>query len=480
MSAASNTLSSAYRMIINGRRVPGAGTLEVIDPATEAVLAICPRADRKQLNEAVAAANSAFAGWAAVPIGERRRLLLQATEAVEARADELAQLLTSEQGKPVAEARGEIAGSVYLMRAIANIDLATEVLKDDDTGRVIAHYTPLGAVATITPWNYPIMILVVKLISALLAGNTVVAKPAPTTPLSSLVLGEILNDVLPPGVFNIIVDQNDLGAALTEHPGIAKVSFTGSTATGRKVAASAASVLKRVTLELGGNDAAIVLDDVEPREVARKLFAGAMVNAGQVCAAIKRVYAPAALYDAICDELAALARRAIVGEGTRPDVQIGPLQNRQQFERVKTLIEDARLRGNVIAGGAVVDRPGYFIQPTIVRDLPDDARLVREEQFGPVLPVLSYTSIDEVIARVNDTEFGLTGTIWTNHPQRGLEVAMRVNAGTLWVNQHMTGDPLIPFGGAKQSGIGRELGVDGIKEFTQAHVIFEAPKTQPS
>jgi acyl-CoA reductase-like NAD-dependent aldehyde dehydrogenase len=469
--------TNGYHMIIGGARVLGASSIDVINPATEKVLATCPRADIGLLEEAVAAAKAAFPGWAALPMATRRVQLMRIADAMEARAEEIAQLLTAEQGKPLADAMNEVGGSIYMLRGIAALDLPLEVVKDDDTGRVIRHRTPLGVVAAITPWNYPVFILVVKAVSAILAGNTVVAKPAPTTPLSSLVVGSIFNDVLPRGVFNIIVDQNDLGGLLTKHPDVAKVSFTGSTLTGKKVAESGASTLKRITLELGGNDAAIVLDGVDPKKVAQQLFNGAMVNAGQVCAAIKRVYAPESIHDSLCDELAALARQAIVGDGMKQGVQIGPLQNKQQYEKVKEIIEDARRRGKIIAGGYLLDGPGYFIPPTIVRDLPDDARLVREEQFGPVLPVLQYKTLEECLERVNDSDYGLTGTVWAADPQRGLEIAMKVNSGVVWVNQHMTVDPLIPVGGAKQSGIGQELGLDGVKEFTQSHMIFEAPGT---
>jgi acyl-CoA reductase-like NAD-dependent aldehyde dehydrogenase len=270
---------------------------------------------------------------------------------------------------------------------------------------------------------------------------------------------------------NVIADMNDLGDALTSHPDVAKVAFTGSTATGRKVMASVAGTLKRLTLELGGNDAAIVLDDVDPKEVAGKIFNGAMVNSGQVCLAIKRVYAPDSLYEALCSELARLAESAVVGDGLKEGTEFGPLQNKAQFEKVQAFIEDARLNGKIIAGGRRTAGPGYFVSPTIVRDIPDDARLVREEQFGPVLPVLRYSSLDDAIARANDSEYGLGATVWSSNPERAYQVALRIDSGTVWVNKHLDLSPEIPFTGAKQSGHGTEMGQEGLEEFTQAKVI---------
>jgi acyl-CoA reductase-like NAD-dependent aldehyde dehydrogenase len=318
------------------------------------------------------------------------------------------------------------------------------------------------------------ILLAVKMAPALLVGNTLVIKPAPTTPLTTLLLGEICQEHLPAGVVNVITDRNDLGGLLTGHPDVAKVAFTGSTATGKKVMASAAGSLKRLTLELGGNDAAIVLDDADPKVVAPKIFAGAMLNAGQVCLAIKRVYIHESLYEETCAELAALAEAAVVGDGRNASTEIGPLQNKAQYERVKTLIDESRREGKVIAGGEATEGPGYFIRPTLIKDIPDGARLVREEQFGPVLPLLSYQSIDEVIERANDSVYGLGGTIWSANPERALAVALRIDTGVVWVNCHMSLTPDIAVGGSKQSGIGAEQGLEGLEEFTQRHVVWVA------
>lgn len=463
----------AYHLIINGRRVEGASKMDVLNPATEEVLASCPCADEAQLNDAVAAARAAFPGWSALSLDERRTAIAALADAIEADIDALSRLLTAEQGKPLAFAHAEIDRAVASMRAVLALSLDTRTLRETDAGRFLEQRRPLGVVAAITPWNFPVMMLTNKITSALFAGNTVVAKPAPTTPLTSLRIGEMAINCLPPGVLNIIADRNDLGGLLTNHPDVAKISFTGSTATGKKVMANAAETLKRVTLELGGNDAAIVLDDVDPVTTARSLFQGAMFNSGQVCVAIKRAYVPDVHYDTVCDELASLASAAVVDDGTKQGTQLGPVQNKAQYDRVRDLIADAAQSGTVI-GGETPDRPGYFIRPAIVRDIDDNARIVREEQFGPVLPVLRYTDIDDVVERANSTSYGLGGSVWSSDPDRAMAVAQRVNSGVTWVNSVLVMDPDVPFGGARQSGIGVEMGQAGLEEFTQRHVIFVA------
>jgi acyl-CoA reductase-like NAD-dependent aldehyde dehydrogenase len=458
-------------LLINGALVEGASRLEVINPATGLSFATIARADEAQLEAAIAAAKTAGPAWAALGWEARGALLARLSDAIEAQKDDFAKLLTTEQGKPLKQAMGEVIGGIYQLRHYAAQRLEPKVLRETDSVRIIEHRTPLGVVAAITPWNFPFLMLTQKLGPALIAGNTVIAKPAPTTPMCALKIAELAADILPAGVLNVIVDNNDLGGQLSNHPDVVKISFTGSTATGKKVYAAGADAMKRITLELGGNDAAIVLDDVDPKAIAPKLFNGAMVNAGQVCLAIKRVYAPSAIYDELCSELATLAKNAVVDDGLNQGSQIGPVQNRMQFEKVCGFLEDAQANGTVLAGGKPLDRDGYFIAPTIVKDIPDDARLVREEQFGPVLPVLKYDDIDDAISRANDSEYGLGGTIWSNDVGRGVEVAMKINSGTVWVNKHLDLPFDIPFGGSKQSGIGREGGDEGLFAYTQAHVV---------
>lgn len=468
-------MDKQYKLLIGGELIDGASTFDVVNPATGKAFAQCPKASETQLDQAIAAAKAAFPGWAAKSFDERGDALNRLADALEARMGEFATLLTSEQGKPTDQAMGEIIGCTFVLRAFAARRPQDKVLRDEGGNTVIEHRTPLGVIAAITPWNFPLILLMNKLGPAMITGNTLIVKPAPTTPLTTVLFGELARDILPAGVFNVICDENELGPVLTAHPDVAKVAFTGSTATGKKVMASAAAMVKRVTLELGGNDAAVVLDDVDPKAIARKVYEGAMANAGQICVAIKRAYVPANMYDAFCEEVARLASEAIVDDGAKQGTQIGPIQNRQQFERVKELIEDAKQHGTVIAGGEPLDRDGYFMAPTIVRDLPEDARLVREEQFGPVLPVLKYDDIDDVIARANDSEFGLGGTVWGKDLARATEVAKRIDSGTVWVNQHLAIDPDLPFRGSKQSGIGAELGEAGLEEYTQAHIVNAVP-----
>jgi len=326
-------------------------------------------------------------------------------------------------------------------------------------------------VAAIIPWNFPVMMVSFKVPPALLAGNTIVLKPSPTTPLATLRIAELVADMAPPGVLNVIADDNDLGTALTAHPDVRKISFTGSTATGKKVMASATDLLKRFTLELGGNDAAIVLDDADPETVAKGLFSGAFANAGQVCLAIKRVYVHDSIYDAVCDALARRADEAVVGDGLEQGTQIGPVQNRMQYEKLKHFLESARRDGTIIAGGTLLDGPGYFIRPTVVRDITDGAELVDQEQFGPVLPLIRYTDPQDALARANASPYGLGRSVWSSSVPRAREIAARMDAGTVWVNRHLDLMPYIPMSGAKHSGIGVEFGEEGLAEYTQLHVL---------
>src|ERR1700748_1526008 len=396
-----------YNLLIGGKMVPRAQNMPVLHPATEEVLAQCPRASKEQLDAAVAAAKAAYPAGPATPSEKRRKLFIKMADVIEANSGELARLLTSEQGKPLADATGEVLGMAAFFRYLSSLALPMRVIENSADRRVEAYRRPLGVVGAIIPWNYPLLILSFKLPSALLAGNTLVVKPAPTTPLSTLLFAKLVKDILPKGVLNVIADANDLGDAMTKHPDIRKISFTGSTATGQKVMASAAATLKRITLELGGNDASIVLDDVDPKKVAPGIFEGAFQNSGQVCLAIKRLYVHESVYDEICDELVSIAKNTVVDDGSKQGTKLGPLQNKMQYEKVKAFLEDARKNGKVVAGGAAMDRPGYFIEPTIVRDIQEGSRLVDEEQFGPVLPLIKYSDKDDVIRRANATTYGL-------------------------------------------------------------------------
>lgn len=463
-----------YKLLIDGELIEGDATMDVINPATEEVLATCPRGSERQMNQAIAAAKATFASWRKVPMEERRVMVNTLADAIDEHRDEFARLLTQEQGKPLTEATAEITFTTAFLRYLVSLKLENMLIEDGDTRRVEMRRKPLGVVGCIIPWNFPVLIIAFKAPLALLAGNTLVIKPSPTTPLTALRLGELCASIFPPGVINIVTDQNDLGEVLTSHPDVAKVSFTGSTETGKKVMASAASTIKRITLELGGNDAAIVLPDVDPAQVAPAIFGGATMNAGQVCLAIKRVYAHESIYDALCDELAQLADAAIVDDGLTQGAQIGPLQNRMQYDKVLGFLEDARANGNIIAGGAAFDRPGYFIRPTIVRDVTDGMRIVDEEQFGPILPIIKYTDVEDAMARANASPWGLGGSVWSTDRDAAYALACELDVGTAWINKHLDFGPSMPFGGAKQSGIGVEFAEEGLHEFTQIQVINEA------
>jgi acyl-CoA reductase-like NAD-dependent aldehyde dehydrogenase len=462
---------SEYRLLINGELVAGERSMDVVNPATEEILAACPVASEGQLDQAVAAAKAAFAGWSVTPIDARKAVVNAIADAIEAKGAELAQLLTQEQGKPIEDATNEVYGTAAFFRYFASLDLPVKVLEDGEHRRVEAHRRPLGVVGAIVPWNFPLILMAFKVPPALVAGNTVVLKPAPTTPLTSLRFGEIVRGIVPPGVVNVITDDNDLGAALTAHPDVRKVSFTGSTATGAKVMAGAAGLLKRITLELGGNDAGVVLDDVDPGAVAPQLFASAFQNSGQVCIALKRFYVHDSIYEEMVESLSAIANDTVIGNGLEQGTKLGPLQNRAQYDKVRELIEDSARSGAIAAGGEVPDMPGYFIRPTIVRDVAEGCRIVDEEQFGPVLPVIRFSDEDDAIDRANGSAYGLGGSIWSSNPDRAYALAQRMEAGTVWINKHAELDPGIPFGGAKQSGLGAELGQEGLEEFTQLKII---------
>lgn len=462
---------SDVKLLIDGELVEGDHTLDVINPALAVPFVTVSRASQAQAAAAVAAAKKAQPGWAATPLAERQALVAKLADRIEANAEMLARTLTQEQGKPLADAQAEIGFTAYFLRHFAGMEIPVEIAQDDDSLRVEVHHRPLGVVAGIAPWNYPLLIGFNKVGPALVLGNTMVLKPAPTTPVTTLMVGELAKDIFPAGVLNIIADANDLGSYLTSHPDVAKISFTGSTATGKKVASSASSTLKRLTLELGGNDAGVVLDDVDIKKTARGVLDSAFMNAGQVCIALKRLYVPSSIYDEMCDELAVLAKETTYGDGLEQGNKIGPLQNAQQFEKAKRYLDDAARDGRIIAGGAVGEGDGYFIEPTIVRDIAEGASLVDEEQFAPILPVIRYDDIDDVIARANDTNMGLGGSVWSSSLDRAYAYAKRIDSGTVWINHHTHFAPHIPFGGAKESGVGVEFSAHGFAEYAQLSVI---------
>jgi len=372
---------------------------------------------------------------------------------------------------PLGEARREVMAFVHICRGACEMDLPVRIIEETSQRRVEEHRRPLGVVGAIVPWNHPALLIAAKLAPALLAGTTVVVKPAPTTPLTALRIGQLIAGIVPPGVVNIITDADDLGPLLTAHPDVRKISFTGSTETGRRIMAAAATTLKRLTLELGGNDAAIVFDDVDCREMAQILFHAAFRNSGQACTATKRIYVQAGIYNTFCDEIEKHAAAARVGPGLNPDVEFGPLQNRRQYERVKALLAEAKERGACATEEGKLPERGYFIRPTIVRDISEGSRLVDEEQFGPVLPVMSFSDAGEVVRRANAGPYGLGASVWSTDAEQAYAVAARLETGSVTVNKTLQPAPHIPFAGAKSSGVGIENGLEGLHAYTQIQIV---------
>jgi acyl-CoA reductase-like NAD-dependent aldehyde dehydrogenase len=463
-------------MTIDGKAARAEAARDVINPATGAPFAQAPDCSRAQLDLAMESAQAAFRSWSRDEAA-RRKALLACADALQAAAPEMGRLLTQEQGKPLQKGIEEIFGASVWFKFTAGLAIPCEVVQDDEKSRIEVRRRPYGVVGAITPWNFPVMLAAWKIAPALLAGNTIVIKPSPYTPLSTLRLGEVLRDVLPPGVLNVVSGGDDLGAWITQHPAVRKISFTGSVATGKRVAAAAAPDLKRVTLELGGNDAAIVLPDADPAAIAEKLFWGAFMNSGQVCSAIKRVYVHEDSFARLRDELAQRAKSVKMGDGLAPDVQLGPINNRPQFERVIELVEDAvRAGAKIAAGGSARAGGGYFFEPTIVTGVAEGVRLVDEEQFGPALPLVTYRDVDDAVERANATSFGLSGSVWSSDVSRAADVASRLECGTAWVNKHLDITPIAPFGGAKWSGIGVENGPWGLLGFTEIQTVNIAKK----
>ena len=467
-------------MTINGEAVSGPETFDVENPATGKAFAKAPDCTQAQLDAAVAAARAALPAWKATPIAKRRELLNAMAGVIMQNLPELSRLLTREQGKPQPDAEGDVGGGAFWLMESSKHEIPEHVSEDSAERHAVTRYGPIGVVAAIVPWNFPIILAAFKLGPALLAGNTVVLKPAPTTPLTTLRIGELLRGVLPDGVLNVISGSDRLGPWLTAHPGVDKVSFTGSTQTGKKVMESAAHSLKRVTLELGGNDPAIVMPDVDVEKVAEDLFWAAFRNAGQICIATKRMYIHKDIYEPLKAAIVAYAKTVKVGDGAEQGTQIGPIQNSAQYKRVLELIQDAKDNGyEFLIGGEPADVPGYFVPITILDNPPESARIVQEEQFGPVLPLLKFDNLDEVVGRANDSEYGLGASIWTSDIARAQEIATSLQAGTVWINESQHLSPHAAFGGFKQSGIGVEGGQEGVLEFCQAQTVFTR-KPQPA
>lgn len=466
-----------YPMIIGGQAVDTGRYLDVLDPALEEPFARVAAAGPEQVDAAVAAARAAFPGWAARPGAERTALLHALAGVLEANMPELMELVTRETGKPLQGLNNvgsgmELGGAIAWTHVTADLALDPEVIQDNEQARVEVHRKPLGVVASITPWNWPLMIAIWHVIPALRAGNTVVLKPSEFTPVATARFVELANAILPPGVLNLVAGGGEVGAALSAHSDVNKIVFTGSTRTGKRIMEGAAASLKRVTLELGGNDAGIVLPGADVKAVAPKLFGAGFHNNGQTCACLKRLYVHESQYEELSAELARLARAARVGNGMEPGTELGPVQNRAQLAIVEALALDAREQGGrFLSGGQARAGKGYFFEPAIVMGLSNGTRLVDEEQFGPILPVISYSSVDEAIRLANDNPNGLGGSVWGADLAQAAQVASWLECGTVWINEHGAVQPDAPFGGVKQSGIGVGFGRQGLEEFTSIQTV---------
>jgi aldehyde dehydrogenase (NAD+) len=462
-----------YKNLIDGEMVDNGEWLEVLNPANEQVVGRVPACGKDELDRAVAAARRAFKEWRKTTPEERQKVVQGIAGAIKENADELYRLLTSEQGKPHAQAKQEIYGAAGLAAAQSTLTLDDVINQDDDTRLSRTRRVPVGVVGGIVPWNFPVMMAIQKIVPALVSGCTIVLKPSPFTPLTTLRVAELIKDVVPAGTVNIITGEDSLGPLITEHPDIDKITFTGSTATGKKIMEGASGDLKRITLELGGNDASIVLPDADVEKVAEQLFWSSFSNAGQICVAAKRIYIHEDIYDDLSRAIAEYAKGVVVGDGSQQGTGVGPIQNKKQFDRVCELIQDAKDNGYKFLTGGDVDPSGtgYYVPITILDNPPEDARIVAEEQFGPVMPLMKFGTVDEVIERANNSDYGLAGAVWTKDADKGVAIAEQLETGTVWVNEFLHISPLSPFGGHKQSGFGAEYGIDGLKEFTYPQVI---------
>lgn len=466
-------LSEAIPMTIGKKPVTSSEWRKVYDPATGELIGLAPISTKAQLDHAVASARDAFATWSQTSDDERREACGRMAAAIQEHAEELVLLLSREQGKPLKglNAEFEVGGCAAWMGFTAELESPVKVLQDDDAALVEQHRVPIGVVGAITPWNWPLLIAIWSIAPAIRAGNTVVIKPSPYTTLATLRLVEILASQLPAGVLNVITDGEDIGPAMAAHSDIDKISFTGSTATGKKIMEAAAPTLKKLTLEMGGNDAGIVLPDADPSAIAEGLFWGAFINNGQTCAALKRLYVHDDIYDAVCKALVDVAKQVPMGPGRDEQNLLGPLQNAAQRDIVARLTDTAKQDGaRILTGGDPGDMGGFFYPITLIADATEEMACVAEEQFGPLLPIIRYSDMDDAVRQANDLDTDLAASVWSSDPAKARSVAERLIAGTVYINKHGEVAPHIPFGGARWSSLGVEFGQEGLESFTNIKI----------
>ncbi|KAF2031209.1 aldehyde dehydrogenase-like protein [Setomelanomma holmii] len=461
--------------IINNKLVPTPKTRHSFDPATGTPLYEVPVARKEDVDAAVDAARAAFKSWSATLFSERAQLLLKYADLLEENREAIQKLLTLEQGKPLGLSKTEMDCALIWLRAFATMEINDEVLQEDDEKIIYSTHPPLGVCAGIVPWNWPILLGLGKLGPALITGNTFIMKPSPYTPYCDLKLGELATKVFPPGVVSVLSGDDNLGPWITEHPGIDKIAFTGSTATGKLVAASCAKTLKRVTLELGGNDAAIVCGDVDIDKCLPKITTLSFLNSGQICMLTKRIYVHESIYDVFRDKMVDFTKNNIkTGNGIEDDVVVGPIQNKMQFDKVKDMYDEIEKCNwkTALAGSVGHSRDGYFITPAIIDNPPEDSRIVVEEPFGPIVPLLKWSDEADVLTRANASRQGLGASVWSKDLSRAERMARQLEAGSVWVNSHFDVAPNVPFGGHKESGIGMEWGMEGLKNYTNSRSLW--------
>ncbi|MBP1906343.1 acyl-CoA reductase-like NAD-dependent aldehyde dehydrogenase [Paenibacillus turicensis] len=469
--------------LINGQNVKSLSQVAKENPTNPAeIVGYFPVTTKEQAVEAIEAAAEAFKAWKRTSIDERIHLMRKAIEKIKAAENDIVHLLSREHGKPVYDAHGEIFVSLMWMEFACNEAKAAlqEEIQEHEQGKTILSHDPIGVVAAISPWNYPIALSTIKIAPALLAGNTIVLKPSPYAPLAAAKVAEIIASEFPPGVINVVHGNADVGAELTSNPLVTKIAFTGGTETAKHIIKAASDTIKDMTLELGGNDAAIFLEsfDVNDERAMRRIVVSNFLTTGQICMIAKRVYVHRSIYDAFVEKYIEAANRWVrVGDPFDHNTTVGPLNNLKQKNYVQGLVEDAQKRGaKVIPLGQILDQElfeqGYYLQPTLVLDCDYHDPIVVEEQFGPTVPILPFDDVEQVIKLHNESIYGLTSSVWGKE-EEAIVVARQLEAGTTMINTAAVQglDVRFPFGGFKQSGIGREYGVEGIRTYTESHVI---------
>ncbi|PNP60643.1 hypothetical protein FNYG_14627 [Fusarium nygamai] len=458
--------TGGFVQIIDGKPSITKETRYTVNPANLQPKEEVPVATKDDLDHAVDVARKAFRTWSKVSYEDRRSAVLAFADAVE-------QVKTDFRDLLVPQADAESDATVAWIRGLAHIELPEDVIEDDDKRTIITRYVPIGVVGAIIPWNFPFLLAASKITPALLTGNVVIIKPSPFTPYCGLKLAELAQQFFPPGVVQSLSGDDRLGPWMTSHPGIDKISFTGSSTTGKLVLQSAARTLKRATLELGGNDPAIIFPDVDVDKVAEKIAFYTFLNSGQICIALKRIYVHESIYEQFRDAMVKHVKTYTLGDGSQEGISHGPVQNSMQYEKVKTFFEDIEKQGwKVAIGGKIDPSPGYFITPTVIDRPPEDSRIVVEEPFGPIVPLLSWKDEEDVIARANNSLMGLGASIWCNDLKKAEKAAREIQAGSVWINTHFDLSPMAPFGGHKESGLGVEWGINGLKELCNVQTLF--------